>query len=188
MLYRLLLANGLRSNSLYADIIKICGLVLFSFLIGLFINEIRPSPLSFIYQTKADRVYSSTEKLNSLSSISELPLGSEKRLSLVEFRVLVTQHLGTVLDARPSFFYRSAHVPGALSLPRDDFQESYTKLASYLENDKSAAIAVYCTGGGCEDSSIVQQALLKMGYNNVSVFLGGWDEWIATGLPQEKGQ
>jgi rhodanese-related sulfurtransferase len=188
MVYRLLLATGRRFKGLYEEMIRACGLLLLSFLVGVIINKIKTNPLPFVYQTKADRVYSSAERFSVNTQTSEFPVSLGRSLSFVEFRAFVIQHLGTVLDVRPSFFYKMGHVPGALSLPCDDFQASYTQLGSQFKADKSIAIAVYCTGGGCEDGSIVQQALLKMGYSDVSIFPGGWEEWITSGLPQEKAQ
>ena len=35
-------------------------------------------------------------------------------------------------------------------------------------------IIVYCSGGDCHDSRLVANALLSLGFGNVSVFTGGW--------------
>jgi rhodanese-related sulfurtransferase len=89
------------------------------------------------------------------------------------------------LDARPEIFYRLGHVPGALSLARDDFENAYAQLKERLEKDKNQPLIIYCSNSSCEDSHLVQSALLKLGYVNVAVFSGGWATWTQEKLPEE---
>ena len=51
----------------------------------------------------------------------------------------------------------------------------------------TSRIIVYCSGGDCHDSRLVANALLSLGFSNVSVFTGGWDAWSAAGLPASTG-
>jgi predicted sulfurtransferase len=64
---------------------------------------------------------------------------------------------GLVLDARPEIFHRLGHVPGALSLPRDDFETGYAALKEKLEADRSQPIVIYCSSASCEDSGLVKK-------------------------------
>lgn len=107
-------------------------------------------------------------------------------VALADFRAYVKERLGLVLDARPEIFYRFGHVPGALSLPKDEFEKGYAKLKTTLESDMSQPIIVYCTDESCEDSEWVYQALTNLGYSQVSIFRGGWDAWTKAGYPEEK--
>ena len=102
---------------------------------------------------------------------------SARAISLPEFRDFVEHKKGVVLDVRPEIFHRLGHVPGALSLPREDFEKSYTRLRRQLEADKSQPIVLYCPGGSCEDSELVRNALVNLGYTRVGVFRGGWTAW-----------
>ena len=109
-------------------------------------------------------------------------------LTLEQFQAFLASKQGIILDARPEIFHRLGHVPGALSLPREDFEASYNKLKPILEKDKNQVIAVYCSSSSCEDSGLVQNALQSLGYTHVSVFHGGWAEWTNAGLPEETNQ
>ena len=78
-------------------------------------------------------------------------------------------------------------MPGALNLARDDFAQDYRNLAGVLQAAQDKPIIVYCSGGECHDSRLVANALLSLGFSNVRVFTGGWDEWSAAGLPASTG-
>ncbi len=79
------------------------------------------------------------------------------------------------------------HVPGALNLARDDFAHDYQVLAKKLETYRDQPVVVYCSGGECHDSKLVASALLSLGFTNVKVFTGGWEEWSQANLPAVKG-
>jgi rhodanese-related sulfurtransferase len=165
---------------------------------GLLINQFRDKPLPLLYASKKERIESAVAKtaatersgLPAIDEATEIPSAgavgaAPKTLRLVEFRDFVGKRSGVVLDARPEIFHRLGHIPGAVSLPREDFEQSYAKLRSVLERDKSQPIVVYCSGSSCEDSKMVAEGLVKLGYTHVFVFKGGWDEWNQAGLPQE---
>jgi rhodanese-related sulfurtransferase len=101
------------------------------------------------------------------------------------FRALAESKKAVILDARTEKIYRLGHVPGALNLPREGFASEYAKQKSALESQKDQPIAVYCAGLDCEDSKMVSDALIKLGYRRVLIFKGGWTEWTFQKLPQE---
>jgi rhodanese-related sulfurtransferase len=107
-------------------------------------------------------------------------------VSLDVFRQGVEARSGAILDARPEIFYRLGHIPGALSLSREEFDNDYAKLRPQLEKDKQQPIFVYCSDASCEDSQTVAERLGQLGYTNVAVFKGGWAEWGQAKLPQER--
>lgn len=109
-------------------------------------------------------------------------------LSLKEFRTFVEGKQGWVVDARPAASYQTGHVPGAISLPRDDFSAHYAAVKSKFEEDKSKLIIVYCSGYYCKDSSTVRKNLADLGYTHVSIFKRGWPAWQEAGLPEEHTQ
>jgi 3-mercaptopyruvate sulfurtransferase SseA len=78
-------------------------------------------------------------------------------------------------------------VPGALNLARDDFAHDYRRLDSVLKGAEDKATIVYCGGGDCHDSRLVANALLTLGYGDVTVFTGGWEVWSASKLPISTG-
>jgi rhodanese-related sulfurtransferase len=144
--------------------------------------------LSLVYQTEEDRLQVTVAKLAAADGTQQPLAALPASLSLNEFQAFAATKRGLVLDARPEIFHRLGHVPGAVSFPREAFEASYAKLKPQLETNKSQSLAVYCSGISCEDSLMVQKALVNLGYTHVSVFRGGWDEWTEAGLPVEKAQ
>ena len=152
--------------------------------IGIVINQFRDKSLSFIYQSKEQRMGRDVAKLSS-DHFMESSAMNNGVLSLAEFRSIFASKQDIILDARPEVFYEMGHIPTALSLPRDDFEKSYQKLKMIMEIDKGRSLIVYCSGNSCEDSELVRQALMHLGYTKVFRFRGGWSDWTAAGLPIE---
>jgi rhodanese-related sulfurtransferase len=98
-------------------------------------------------------------------------------MSLKGFYAFYENARGIILDARPKAMYTIAHVPASLNLPREDFESGYLKIRHILDIDKDRPIAIYCSNRGCQDSLLVKDGLIRLGYRNISVFLGGWSEW-----------
>src|SRR5512136_1739292 len=66
------------------------------------------------------------------------------------------------LDARPRDFWRMNRIPGALSLPEDDFDRAFAELKGQLR--RASGIVVYCSGFGCDASHIVARKLRERGF------------------------
>jgi len=66
------------------------------------------------------------------------------------------------LDARPRDFWRMSRIPGALSLPEEDFDRALAQVEPRLR--RASAIVVYCSGYGCEASLVVARKLRERGY------------------------
>lgn len=156
--------------------------------IGLLINQFRNTPLTLEYRSKEVRLQSAVERVAPLPMLSPKQITLPETLSLGEFEAYVEKGSGLVLDARPDIFYRLGHVPGALSLPRDDFESAYKNLQKTLEADRSRAVVIYCSGSSCEDAALVRKALYALGYTQLSIFEGGWAEWTGAGKPKETKQ
>lgn len=154
--------------------------------LGLVFNALRDNSLPLIYQDKEQRLEKAVARI-AASEVPALPSGNvQENLSLQEFQVYVENRQALILDARAEIFYRFGHVPGALPLPRDDFENAYGKIRSWIEGDKSKLLIVYCSNSACEDSTLVQKALKKLGYGRISMFHGGWAAWTQAGLSEEK--
>jgi rhodanese-related sulfurtransferase len=89
------------------------------------------------------------------------------------------------LDARPYGFYAMSHIPGARSLPEDDFDKAFAGLESALRTRFD--IVVYCAGFGCEASHVVGRRLREKGIAAV-VLHEGWPAWQAAGYPTKEGE
>jgi rhodanese-related sulfurtransferase len=65
------------------------------------------------------------------------------------------------LDARPHDFWKMNRIPGALSLPEDEFDRYFPPLEDTIRRAK--AVVVYCSGFGCEASHVVARRLRENG-------------------------
>jgi rhodanese-related sulfurtransferase len=89
------------------------------------------------------------------------------------------------LDARPLPFYEMSHIPGARSLPEDEFDQAFASLEPLLRGRFD--VVVYCAGFGCEASLDVARRLKAKGIPAV-VLAEGWPAWQDAGYPETKGK
>jgi rhodanese-related sulfurtransferase len=176
-------ARNLASRIL-RDVISVAVLAIASLAVGLMMNRRSPDPLPVVYQTPEQRF---DAELTTLVATPPFKIAPAATVTLDDFRSAVDRKSALILDARPSVFFDNGHVPGALNLARDDFAHDYRQLADPLQAAHDKPIIVYCSGGDCHDSKMVANALLSLGFSNVSVFTGGWDAWSAAGLPASTG-
>lgn len=87
------------------------------------------------------------------------------------------------LDARPRDFWRMSRIPGALSLPEDDFDRSFGELEPRIR--KASAVVVYCSGFGCDASHIVARKLRERGIA-AGILDEGLPAWEEAGLPLDE--
>jgi rhodanese-related sulfurtransferase len=155
-----------------------------SLIAGLLLNRFSSRPLPLVYQTPEQRF---DAELTSLVAAPPFAIAPAATIGLTEFRSAVESKSALILDARPSLFFEEGHVPGALNLARDNFAHDYRRLSALLKGVGDKPIIVYCSGGACHDSRLVANALLTLGFGNVSVFTGGWEAWSAARLPTSVG-
>ena len=180
---RLLRATG-RGWQILRDLSGVALLAIAALVAGLTMNRFSPAPLPFLYQTPEQRF---DAELTTLVAAPPFKIAPAATVGLDEFRSAVDSKNSLILDARPSVFFEQGHVPGAFNLARDEFAHDYQRLAGVLQSAHEKPIIVYCSGGDCHDSRLVANALLSLGFNNVSVFTGGWEAWSAAGLPTSTG-
>jgi rhodanese-related sulfurtransferase len=177
-----------QARSLAWQIVRDLGgvaiLAIASLAAGLVINRFSSSPLPIVYQTPEQRF---DAELTTLVAAPPFKIAPAATVGLDEFRSAVEGKSALILDARPSLFFEQGHVPGALNLARVDFAQDYRHLSLPLKAATDKPIIVYCAGGECHDSRLVANALLSLGFSNVSVFTGGWDAWSAAGMPASTG-
>ena len=181
-------ARAPQARSLVARILRdLVGVVLLAvaaLLIGLAMNRFSAAPLPIVYQTPERRF---DAELTTLISAPPFKIAPAATIGLDKFRAAVDSKSALILDARPSVFFENGHVPNAVNLARDDFAHDYRQLTGVLEANRDKPIIVYCSGGECHDSKLVANALLSLGFSDVTVFTGGWDAWSAAGLPPATG-
>jgi rhodanese-related sulfurtransferase len=81
------------------------------------------------------------------------------------------------VDARPDDEFARDHVPGALSLNEDRWNELLPQFLAAWSPEKR--IVVYCSSQGCNASREVARRLRdEPQLKNVFVLQGGWEEWL----------
>ncbi len=159
-----------------------------SLCVGLLVNGMRAQPLPLGYTPPQGRLEQMVARMSSDSSARQSPtIGVRpwQKITLDEFQAIVTAHQGLSIDARPQAFYQAGHVPGALNLPRGDFEKGYVAIRPLLEPAREKPIVVYCSEANCKDGELVSDALSRLGYRYLYVYTEGWEEWSRAGLLQE---
>jgi rhodanese-related sulfurtransferase len=105
-------------------------------------------------------------------------------ITLTQAMTYFQTHNTIFLDARLEEDYKAGHIPRALNLPLDEFDQYYPKVELFLSKDKN--IIAYCDGTECEASLFLARILKDKGFKNLKIFFGGWTEWNKAGLPVEK--
>jgi rhodanese-related sulfurtransferase len=91
-----------------------------------------------------------------------------------------------LVDARSHSNFASGHIPTAKNIPAEEISNLTAKNKTLGQIPKSAGIIVYCSGGECTDSNLVAKKLQRLGYTRISIYEGGWEEWMASGNSFEK--
>jgi rhodanese-related sulfurtransferase len=80
------------------------------------------------------------------------------------------------VDARPQEEFEREHVPGALLLNEDRWNELLPQVLAVWAPEKR--LIVYCSSESCGSSREIAHRLRKeVGLTNVFVLEGGWDAW-----------
>ena len=87
-----------------------------------------------------------------------------------------------LLEALPERYYSPAHLPGAIHFPHDRVDELAASVIPRLDS----AVVVYCASDTCKNSHIAADALERLGYTNVRVYVGGKKDWQDAGLELER--
>jgi rhodanese-related sulfurtransferase len=81
------------------------------------------------------------------------------------------------VDARPDLEFEREHVPGALLLNEDRWNELLPQFLATWSPEKR--VVVYCSSQGCNASREVARRLRdEAQLKNVFVLQGGWEEWL----------
>jgi rhodanese-related sulfurtransferase len=47
-------------------------------------------------------------------------------------------------------------------------------------------LVVYCEGGDCQTSVSLAKLIHQRGFTDIRILFGGWEEWSAAGLPEQR--
>lgn len=80
------------------------------------------------------------------------------------------------VDARPDEEFSRAHIPGAVQLNEDRWDELFREMLAAWAPERK--VVVYCSRLTCQASHEVAERLRKeAGLSNVYVLEGGWEAW-----------
>jgi rhodanese-related sulfurtransferase len=81
------------------------------------------------------------------------------------------------VDARPDEEYKQDHIPGAISVNEDHWNELLPQFLAQWSPDKK--VVVYCSTKSCNLAGDVARRLREEAQlKNVFVLEGGWEEWL----------
>jgi len=81
------------------------------------------------------------------------------------------------VDARPEVEFERDHVPGAVPLNEDRWNELLPRFLATLSPEKR--VVVYCSSQSCNAGREVARRLQdEAQLKNVFVLQGGWEEWL----------
>lgn len=110
------------------------------------------------------------------------PTYAEGRLEAGEITLSMAHRFeGDVLwiDARTADEHEVGHVPGAILLNEDDWDEGLLRFFNAHAAAPDALIVVYCGNEGCQASKAVAARLRReAGLGQVHHLRGGWAAWI----------
>ena len=79
------------------------------------------------------------------------------------------------VDARSSKDYEAEHVPGAILLNLEDWEQLFPRFVDQWRPEQK--VVVYCSSTACELSHEVAERLKANGISPVYVLKGGWEAW-----------
>ncbi len=92
------------------------------------------------------------------------------------------QQADLLIDVREAEEYAQGHLPGAVHMSRGMLEFKLSGNPAYQPRD--LRIVLYCKTSG--RAALSAQSLQAMGYLNVQSIAGGYDAWVAAGLPVAK--
>lgn len=85
----------------------------------------------------------------------------------------------TWIDARPRVDYETGHIPGAILLNEDEWDDLLQDFFMAESDRPGSPIVIYCDSRECGASKAVADRLRgeEFGFENVHVLHGGWKAW-----------
>lgn len=88
-----------------------------------------------------------------------------------------------LIDARNPEEYQEAHIPGAINIIQNKFED----FIGLLPADRATQIIYYCNGVKCGKSKKAAEKTMALGYTNVWVYAEGMPVWEELGYSFYKG-
>jgi rhodanese-related sulfurtransferase len=151
-------------------------------LLGIVVNAVRPNGVPLIQSGAPVATALHVAHTDSVAADTTRAL-AKGAISLAEMKRIFDEGTAILLDARDASEYEQGHIPGAINIPYDRIPEYFDVLNSQVPMD--AQVVCYCRSVTCDFSDQLATELKVMGYQNVSVFSGGWEQWTTAGYSIE---
>jgi len=92
------------------------------------------------------------------------------------------QAADVLLDVREADEFAAGHLPGAIHISRGLLEFKLSGTPALAARDLK--VVLYCKTSG--RAALAAAAMKEMGYLNVQSIAGGYDAWVAAGLPVHK--
>jgi rhodanese-related sulfurtransferase len=102
-----------------------------------------------------------------------------QRIDALEAEQLIADSVRT-LDVLPAKVFEKEHLPGAMSMPLEEFDPIAVESLN-----RSEPLLVYCFDQHCDLSARASARLEQLGFDHVHDLIGGRAAWTALGLPTE---
>lgn len=109
-------------------------------------------------------------------------IAAARRISREEAIKLVREKKAVYVDVRSKESYDKGHIKGALSFPNSQL------LARIRELPTDKLVITYCACVAEHSAAVAVANLNGAGFRNAAALIGGWDDWVALGLPTEKSR
>lgn len=162
-------------KSFFSEILGGIGIMFVATLLGVTVNAMRDGGIPLIQ--KGAPV--STVQHGAAADSTEVV--ADGAVSLAEMKRIYDAGTAYIIDSRDPAEYDEGHIPGAINIPYDRLPEYLDMLSSEVPMD--GEVIVYCRGPACDFSDQLATELRILGYQNIRVFTGGWEHWVAAGYP-----
>ncbi len=146
-------------------------LVIAGGLTGLLVNALRPAGGIELF-------YPWSMRVEARAMAEDIPI-----VSLEQVREATETGSHMLIDARIDTEYQSGTIPGSLSAPLSRIDEVFLELAMFVIPEDQ--LITFCSGPDCDEALMLALYLRDQGMENVSLFVGGIEEWLAADLPLE---
>lgn len=175
-------------RSIIGDLAGGVALIVVASAIGIAQNTVRSNPVPLIQkeapistvQKRDERAAAESTLADTAAADTKAPL-PEGAVDLKEAKRIFDEGIAVILDARSPSAFAEGHIPGAINIPYDQLPDYLDTLSD--EVPKEQRVMCYCWSPTCDFSDQLATELKFMGYKDVVVFTGGWEEWTAAGYP-----
>ncbi|MEK7483583.1 MAG: MauE/DoxX family redox-associated membrane protein [Planctomycetota bacterium] len=89
------------------------------------------------------------------------------------------------IDARSPELYEEGHIQGATLLHFYEKPKYLPEVQQKIQENQPISLLIYCRGKECTDSKLLAEDFERLGYRNIFIYSGGYDQWKREGYPTE---